>query len=132
MCSNLLLKTTCAGILSENFSHWQHRSNTSVRPLTMPRQKFWPKRSIRLTPIFCKTINRPPVASAASIIGAAISISLFIGRRLLLRRMRMRSEEHTSELQSRGHVVCRLLVVKNKVPEPAGHAGGVADGHGPL
>src|SRR5437870_10479300 len=31
----------------------------------------------------------------------------FIGRRL-------RSEEHTSELQSRGHLVCRLLLEKKK------------------
>src|SRR5690625_5661814 len=27
---------------------------------------------------------------------------------------RIRSEEHTSELQSRGHLVCRLLLEKNK------------------
>src|SRR5690625_5227427 len=27
----------------------------------------------------------------------------------------MRSEEHTSELQSRGHLVCRLLLVKKKI-----------------
>src|SRR5437870_9398585 len=26
----------------------------------------------------------------------------------------LRSEEHTSELQSRGHLVCRLLLEKNK------------------
>src|SRR5690625_6242162 len=26
----------------------------------------------------------------------------------------LRSEEHTSELQSRGHLVCRLLLQKNK------------------
>src|SRR5437870_8083629 len=30
------------------------------------------------------------------------------------RRRRMRSEEHTSELQSRGHLVCRLLLEKKK------------------
>src|SRR5207253_9204916 len=28
--------------------------------------------------------------------------------------MRKRSEEHTSELQSRGHLVCRLLLEKKK------------------
>src|SRR5690625_5528527 len=28
---------------------------------------------------------------------------------------RMRSEEHTSELQSRGHIVCRLLPEKKKI-----------------
>src|SRR5690625_6645250 len=29
-----------------------------------------------------------------------------------------RSEEHTSELQSRGHIVCRLLLEKNKPSDP--------------
>src|SRR6266508_5887665 len=29
-----------------------------------------------------------------------------------------RSEEHTSELQSRGHLVCRLLLEKKKTNEP--------------
>src|SRR5690625_7490920 len=29
--------------------------------------------------------------------------------------LRERSEEHTSELQSRGHIVCRLLLEKKKV-----------------
>src|SRR5690625_5493249 len=31
-----------------------------------------------------------------------------------IRRTRRRSEEHTSELQSRGHLVCRLLLEKKK------------------
>src|SRR5207253_4097955 len=30
-----------------------------------------------------------------------------------------RSEEHTSELQSRGHLVCRLLLEKKKTPAPS-------------
>src|SRR5690625_5632747 len=30
-----------------------------------------------------------------------------------------RSEEHTSELQSRGHLVCRLLLEKKKPHQPA-------------
>src|SRR5437870_9903083 len=29
----------------------------------------------------------------------------------------MRSEEHTSELQSRGHLVCRLLLEKKKIKD---------------
>src|SRR5439155_2241645 len=32
--------------------------------------------------------------------------------------MRTRSEEHTSELQSRGHLVCRLLLEKKKRDGP--------------
>src|SRR5690625_3275902 len=31
-----------------------------------------------------------------------------------LQRLQARSEEHTSELQSRGHLVCRLLLEKKK------------------
>src|SRR3984893_2942338 len=31
------------------------------------------------------------------------------------RPLRHRSEEHTSELQSRGHLVCRLLLEKKKI-----------------
>src|SRR5439155_20306714 len=33
-------------------------------------------------------------------------------------RVRDRSEEHTSELQSRGHLVCRLLLEKKKKINP--------------
>src|SRR5437870_8491397 len=33
-------------------------------------------------------------------------------------RISLRSEEHTSELQSRGHLVCRLLLEKKKVLLP--------------
>src|SRR5437660_3930936 len=34
-------------------------------------------------------------------------------------RSAARSEEHTSELQSRGHLVCRLLLEKKKKTSPA-------------
>ena len=40
------------------------------------------------------------------------SVSLRIGGTLT--SFNMRSEEHTSELQSRGHLVCRLLLEKKK------------------
>src|SRR2546422_7270676 len=36
----------------------------------------------------------------------------------VVERLIQRSEEHTSELQSRLHLVCRLLLVKKKPPEP--------------
>src|SRR5207253_6894261 len=38
----------------------------------------------------------------------------FAGRYLQNQCKRARSEEHTSELQSRGHLVCRLLLEKKK------------------
>src|SRR3712207_7702426 len=37
---------------------------------------------------------------------------------LPLLRLRQRSEEHTSELQSRQYLVCRLLLEKKKKKEP--------------
>src|SRR2546429_3483049 len=37
-----------------------------------------------------------------------------VSGRLLFRGRRLRSEEHTSELQSRLHLVCRLLLEKKK------------------
>src|SRR5690625_6710780 len=36
-------------------------------------------------------------------------------RRSIRDERRLRSEEHTSELQSRGHLVCRLLLEKKKL-----------------
>src|SRR5207253_10230652 len=42
--------------------------------------------------------------------------TLFSGRLCAIVKVRagIRSEEHTSELQSRGHLVCRLLLEKKK------------------
>src|SRR5437870_11007151 len=40
---------------------------------------------------------------------------------LLAGRLRPRSEEHTSELQSRGHLVCRLLLEKKKNQNDLGY-----------
>src|SRR2546429_1578231 len=42
----------------------------------------------------------------------------------LFRRAGFRSEEHTSELQSRLHLVCRLLLEKKKRSQPAYRPGG--------
>src|SRR3954449_4813721 len=36
--------------------------------------------------------------------------------RLLLEKKKSRSEEHTSELQSHSHIVCRLLLEQKKTP----------------
>src|SRR3712207_7860619 len=38
--------------------------------------------------------------------------------RCALAGLRVRSEEHTSELQSRQYLVCRLLLEKKKTPAP--------------
>src|SRR2546428_12200111 len=45
---------------------------------------------------------------------AAVCIVLRVGVALLEGRCKLRSEEHTSELQSRSDLVCRLLLEKKK------------------
>src|SRR5439155_2293636 len=41
---------------------------------------------------------------------------ILLGARAAIDACRKRSEEHTSELQSRGHLVCRLLLEKKNSP----------------
>src|SRR6266702_4301561 len=53
---------------------------------------------------------RPLVGAATGCSGqTAVAKSSIVGKR---RSGSLRSEEHTSELQSRGHLVCRLLLEK--------------------
>src|SRR5207253_8054742 len=52
--------------------------------------------------------NSTPGLSATKSYNRCVPIALVVT--ILLRR----SEEHTSELQSRGHLVCRLLLEKKK------------------
>src|SRR2546422_10091224 len=47
-------------------------------------------------------------------IGTSWLLAGMTGRRISIRSTRTRSEEHTSELQSRLHLVCRLLLEKKK------------------
>src|SRR2546422_6831639 len=46
-----------------------------------------------------------------------------VGKRLAVVKLDVRSEEHTSELQSRLHLVCRLLLEKKKVVRPQPRSG---------
>src|SRR5690625_3021207 len=46
------------------------------------------------------------------------AVSLLRAQSYLADRLVLRSEEHTSELQSRGHLVCRLLLDKKKNEPP--------------
>src|SRR5437870_6489523 len=68
-----------------------------------------------------------PICSQGARPGRAIKrqtmVSMMSGtiETIVCRLMARRSEEHTSELQSRGHLVCRLLLEKKKIniPTPA-------------
>src|SRR5690625_2676081 len=51
---------------------------------------------------------------AAKVTGSRFVFYKGLGARLERALINFRSEEHTSELQSRGHLVCRLLLEKKK------------------
>src|SRR6266571_8850491 len=52
--------------------------------------------------------------------------ALFVAASVAASCAQWRSEEHTSELQSHGKLVCRLLLEKKKPPAPRPGAGRVA------
>src|SRR5690625_6149265 len=53
-------------------------------------------------------------AGAGQSIGQLVTFAYRLPRPRGQAAIRRRSEEHTSELQSRGHLVCRLLLEKQK------------------
>src|SRR5439155_8991290 len=55
--------------------------------------------------LFVGSVGRPDLGGARAAAEAYESLT------------RVRSEEHTSELQSRGHLVCRLLLEKKKITQ---------------
>src|SRR2546429_4536777 len=81
-----------------------------------PRSTLFPYTTLFRSPrhLLLRVLDRHPVEEAR-IDHAAIAVIGRVGddegRRIGVRR---RSEEHTSELQSRLHLVCRLLLEKKK------------------
>src|SRR2546422_5818304 len=62
--------------------------------------------------------EREVVLGRAALVGVPLDEKLPLGVGLQQHRVRfedLRSEEHTSELQSRLHLVCRLLLEKKKI-----------------
>src|SRR5690625_6557688 len=56
----------------------------------------------------------PVVKEQLDLSGSGLGILLLFASAGSLTALPLRSEEHTSELQSRGHLVCRLLLEKKK------------------
>src|SRR5207249_7073358 len=63
-------------------------------------------------PAFANALRVTAVFTVASV---ALEVVLGVAAALALATMRRRSEEHTSELQSRFDLVCRLLLEKKKI-----------------
>ena len=73
-----------------------------------------PKRLFRLVPILIFSILGSSLGSAAVPIPQPPSVDARSYILIDYASGRVRSEEHTSELQSRLHLVCRLLLEKKK------------------
>src|SRR3712207_8974794 len=72
--------------------------------------------------------SQQPLARRQALRLGRIALCVFAGEidrhpplRLVLERERQRSEEHTSELQSRQYLVCRLLLEKKKTLHTKSH-----------
>src|SRR3989442_4624208 len=65
---------------------------------------------LSILPVAAEPADSQPFPAMAPRITRSVDAGGFAGRLLA----RMRSEEHTSELQSRPHLVCRLLLEKKK------------------
>src|SRR5690625_898079 len=63
--------------------------------------------------IVMKNFNVAQLVTYAFAVGASANLPVIIFS-IYWKRFNTRSEEHTSELQSRGHLVCRLLLEKKK------------------
>src|SRR5690625_6948445 len=71
---------------------------------------------------FFLMIRRPPRSTLfpyttlfrSSTVCTLVKVTKRYAPRVTISAPRLRSEEHTSELQSRGHLVCRLLLEKKK------------------
>src|SRR5690625_6081728 len=64
---------------------------------------------------FIKIVKFNPSIFLTIIFFAKVTINRSVFRKKLYFHNQQRSEEHTSELQSRGHLVCRLLLEKKKI-----------------
>src|SRR6266508_1353149 len=71
-------------------------------------------RSASYEPLMSVSVRRTrrPASRSASIVRAPSTVSA--SEDVICAYAALRSEEHTSELQSRGHLVCRLLLEKKK------------------
>src|SRR5690625_6812019 len=88
-----------------SFDEWNVTSNGHGDPGTEPSGEDWP-----VAPRFAESTY---TAQDAVVVGSLlISLLRHTDRVASASQAQLRSEEHTSELQSRGHLVCRLLLEK--------------------
>src|SRR5439155_8824849 len=93
-----------------------------------PTSTLFPYTTLFRSSLACsaRTSSSSGVAQTASALSSASLSPRASGRcrvsqLIAMRTVICRSEEHTSELQSRGHLVCRLLLEKKKTEQRTKH-----------
>src|SRR5437870_7120552 len=81
-------------------------------PLTQSAKQLLPETLLHQTEQV--TVSNPAHERMARDLGVVLRIATRINQLCHTQELVRRSEEHTSELQSRGHLVCRLLLEKKK------------------
>src|SRR2546422_7396876 len=79
-----------------------------------PRSTLSPYTTLFRSRLTCGDFALPTVGGARSVFESAAATSKKPAPTAKMSCCRLRSEEHTSELQSRLHLVCRLLLEKKK------------------
>src|SRR5258708_31896679 len=92
-----------------------------------PRSTLFPYTTLFRSPGPCTIPERLPASTRLRIYSVLRRLSACGGAEF---REDVRSEEHTSELQSPDHLVCRLLLEKKKLDSRSNSAGKVALGGG--
>src|SRR2546422_7487829 len=88
-----------------------------------PRSTLFPYTTLFRSDHGCYSVKLPPIRARVRIACAKLLVLSCLIVACYRAVPVMRSEEHTSELQSRLHLVCRLLLEKKKRnTEPAVHA----------
>src|SRR3712207_8320987 len=100
----------------------------AMRSLFLPSEYFSPISSAAINAMANKKPPLPSFQESVNVLGYATSVykigeisikmAAMLERLANMRRPLVRSEEHTSELQSRQYLVCRLLLEKNNLYTP--------------
>src|SRR5437899_4177240 len=81
--------------------------------------------------IIANAVQNAMVGPDTSLAGGLVAAGVLIGWHRVIDWWRLRSEEHTSELQSLRHLVCRLLLEKKnqRAQAAGGYRAGIARPH---
>src|SRR5207244_10716591 len=109
--------TPCGASPQLSLRHLQRRARPLAPALDLSRAAR-PRATRPLSlhdalPIYSKEVARPSLATYACSSKHSVSSNCFSEKQF---EDTLRSEEHTSELQSPDHIVCRLLLEKKQSP----------------